>query len=128
MAIQYYDFRYNFYELDLVPNIINDISIVAGDSEYAQIVLFRLLIPRGQYSLNPTLGSDLHLLKQAKSTGITQRQIENIVLDALEPEVLAGNLENIQVSTTRDHDTIKVKVTMDIVNGSTFDVDLTLNT
>ena len=50
-----------------------------------------------------------------------------MVLDALEPEVSAGNLENIKVESSRERDTITVVVTMDIVDGETIDVSLILN-
>jgi len=71
MARTFYDLRYSFSELDLSLNIVNDIAVIGGDNEYIQIVLLRLLIKKGGYSLNPELGSDLYLFNGRKSTSIT---------------------------------------------------------
>lgn len=127
MATKYYDLQYSFSDTDVLFNILRDVNILGETNAYVQIVLLRLLIPRGSYVFNPSLGSDLFLLKRQKISSITNRQIQNIIEKALDPEVVSGNLTNIRVTSEKNLDTIKVKVVVDVVNGATFDVSLLLN-
>lgn len=125
----FYDIRYDFVGKDLVKNVIKDVQIIKDENCFAQIILFRLLIPRGQYLLNPEVGSDLYQLKRSKKSEISDRMIENIIRDALEPEFEAGNIDDIEVFLDKNTslDGIIINLKVNLVGGDPLEVNLLLN-
>jgi phage gp46-like protein len=125
----FYDLRYSFVGQDWTENVVKDVEIISNEDCIVQIILLRLLIPKGQYKLNPRIGSDLYLLAQAKSTSVTERQIRRVIDDALRPEVEAGNIGETRVTIERtENDRIKVKLEADIIDGNPVNLNLLIGT
>lgn len=125
--INYTDLRYSFDDGDYVKNVVDDIAVVSQNSAILQIILTRLLIPKGTYPLNPNLGSELYSLSGRKSIARTEQQIKSIVLSAIKPEIDAGNVENdVIINTERVNDKIIIKSIFTLKNGTKEQINLTI--
>jgi phage gp46-like protein len=127
MAKNYFDFRYNFVTQDWVKNVADDIAGINGDNSIIQIALTRLLIPKGQYTLNPSIGSNLYTLTNRKATAVTNSVIREMVQDALKPEIDNGNIDSISITTSITDDKIEIGIKMEIVDSNPAEINLTLN-
>lgn len=129
MAEIFHDIRYDFVSADWTQNILRDIEVVTDENEFVQIILIRLLTPRGQYILNPEIGSDLYLLSREKVTSVTKNQIEKIIRDALSPEIIAGNITELEVTTSTgdSSDSIKIGIVATLFNGNPVNINLLMN-
>jgi len=123
------DFRINFSDGDLVSSILNATEIINGENTYIQIVLLRLLIPKGEYKLNLTLGSDLHILKTMKKSNVTQEMVFDIVSDALRIEINEGNivLDSVEIDKNKSDEGILITVYFTIVGGNQQNVNFLIS-
>jgi len=129
MAVDNYtDLRYSFSSNDMTISELNDVELIHNDNSLQQNILFRLLIPRGEYLLNPNLGSDLHLLNKRKAVDITEIEVKDIITQALQPEIDAGNINNLSVKILEIvKDSAIIKLTVDVNNGNNINLNLKLN-
>jgi phage gp46-like protein len=127
MAKNYFDFRYNFATQDWVKNVANDIAGIDGDNAIIQILMTRLLIPKGQYILNPSIGSNLYTLVNKKATSVTDSVIREMIDEALKTEFDNNNIDSLEVTTSITDDKIEIAVKVGITDSDPVNINLTLN-
>lgn len=125
--IKYTDLRYSFELGDFVINTIRDVAVIDSNEAIVQAVTMRIVIAKGKYILNPNLGSELYSLTQEKLTSTTTDRIKSIILNAIKPEIDAGNIKpEITVDTKRTTDGVQVKTTITLSDGDKRQINLTI--
>jgi phage gp46-like protein len=123
--INYTDLRYSFDTADYVKSTINDIAVVDKQEAILQAIITRLLIRKGEYVLNPNLGSELYSLTRGKSTAAVEERAKSIILAAIKPEIDAGNVRNdVTVTSERTNDNLVLHAIFTMVDGDKQQINL----
>jgi phage gp46-like protein len=125
--INYTDTRYSFENGDLVISTTKDVAVVDKNEAILQAIMLRLLTPKGKYTLNPNLGSELHALTKEKSTSITEDRLRSIIINAIKPEIDSGNItDDVQINIERVNDKINIAVVLNLLDGTKEQINLIL--
>lgn len=79
-------------------------------------IFLSLMIQRGSWWFNPEFGSRLHLLKRQKLTDRTEAMAKEYCKEALQWLIDMGRAKQVEISTQRETDRLKVLVEVTQVN------------
>lgn len=124
-----FDLYYNPTLKDIQINNLNDLDFVNDIDAIAQICVLRVIIPKGSYIFNPNLGSNLYTLFKSQAVGDVTPIVQDMIEDALQPELDSGNIDSIVDVKTQYNsiDTTKLDIFVSILISNKV-VDLSITT
>ena len=129
MANYLVDLKYDSSERDWTKDTSNDLVVVGDVEAIAQACILRLLIKKGRYMFNTSLGSDLYRLLEGKVVGDIENRARTMVEAALRPEIENGNLESVDdvITGVNADDATKLEVRiLATIRSESIDIGVTI--